>query len=99
MGRLQRTQVLFEPEQHEALAEIAEEEGRSISGLVREIVRHHLAERSEQARRLNALKAIERLVEIRSELQEEHGIFAGDPLSEVRAEWGEDVERNWRGES
>lgn len=99
MSTLYRAQLLLESEQHQALAEIAEQEGRSISDLVREVVRHYLAERSEQARTLNALQAIERLAQIRAELQEEHGIFQGDLLAEVRAEWEGDVERIWRGEA
>lgn len=99
MGTLYRAQLLLEPEQHQALAEIAEQEGRSISDLVREIVGHHLAERSQQAQTLSALQAIERLTQIRAELQAEHGILQGDLLAEARAEWEEDVERIWRGDS
>ncbi|HKP51093.1 MAG TPA: ribbon-helix-helix protein, CopG family [Chloroflexia bacterium] len=36
--RLYRTQILLEPEQHKALAELAKREGRSISDVVREIL-------------------------------------------------------------
>ena len=99
MSTLHRAQLLLESEQHEALAEIAEQEGRSISDLVREIVRRHLGERAREAQILTALQAIERLTQIRARLQEEHGIYQGDPLAEVRAEWEEDVERVWRGEA
>jgi predicted DNA-binding protein len=99
MGNLHRAQLLLEPEQHEALAEIAEQEGRSISDLVREIVRQHLAERDEQARRLSALHAIEELSQIRARLQEQRGIYHGDPLAEVRADWEEGIEQIWRGEA
>lgn len=99
MSTLHRAQLLLESEQHQALAEIAEQEGRSISDLVREIVGQHLAERRQQAQQLNALQAIERLIEIRTRLQEEHGMFQGDLLAEARAAWEEDVERIWRGEA
>ena len=99
MSTLHRAQVLLESEQHQALVEIAEQEGRSISDLVREIVRQHLAERSQQAQQLTALQAIERLSQIRARLQEEHGLYQGDPLAEVRAEWEEDVERTWQGDA
>ena len=99
MSTLHRAQLLLESEQHQALAEIAEQEGRSISDLVREIVRQHLAERSQQAQQLTALQAIERLSQIRARLQEEHGLYQGDPLAEVRAEWEEDVERTWQGDA
>jgi hypothetical protein len=99
MSTLHRTQLLLEAEQYEALAEFAEQEGRSISDLVREIVRRHLAERDQEAQMLASLQAIERLTQIRAGLQEAHGIYQGDPLAEVRAEWGEDIERIWRGEA
>ena len=99
MSTLHRAQLLLESEQHEALAEIAEQEGRSISDLVREIVRRHLVERDREAQILAALQAIERLTEIREGLREEHGMYQGDPLAEVRSDWEEDVERVWRGEA
>ena len=97
MSTLHRAQLLLESEQHEALAEIAEKEGRSISDLVREIVRQHLAERVQEAESLRALQAIEELAQIRARLQEERGIYKGDPLAEVRAEWDKDAERISRG--
>lgn len=98
MGSLHPAQLLLESEQHQALAEIAEQEGRSVSDLVREIVRQYLAERHRQAQQLAALQAIERLTQIRVGLAEEYGLLEGDPLAEARAEWEEDVERIWRGE-
>ena len=99
MSALHRAQLLLESEQHQALAKIAEQEGRSISDLVREIVRQHLAERREQAQQLTTLEAIERLIQIRARLQEEYGMYRGDLLAEVRAEWEEDVERTWQGDA
>lgn len=98
MSTLHRAQLLLESEQHKALAEIARQEGRSISDLVREIVRQHLAERRQQAQQLTAVQAIERLAQIRERLQEEYGMYQGDLLTEVRAEWEEDVERAWQGD-
>jgi len=99
MGNMHRAQLLLEPEQHEALAEIAGREGRSISDLVREIVRQHLAERDEEGKKQAALEAIEELSGIRSRVREERGIYPGDPLAEVRAEWEENVGELWRGEA
>jgi hypothetical protein len=99
MDRLHRTQLLLESEQHEALARIAEEEGRSISDLMREIVRQHLAEREKETEVRDALQAIEDLTKIRARIREEHGVYQGDLLAEVRAEREEDVERTWRQES
>jgi len=40
-----RTQILLEPEQHEALAEIARREKRSLSDVVREMLQKQLEER------------------------------------------------------
>lgn len=99
MSTLHRAQLLLEPEQHAALARIAEREGRSISNLVREIVGQHLAQRDDEARKLTALQAIEELTQMRTMLREQHGPYRGDPVAEVRAEWEEDVERLWRGEA
>jgi predicted DNA-binding protein len=99
MGNMHRAQLLLEPEQHEALAEISEQEGRSISELVREIVRQYLAERDEETRKRAALEAIEELSRIRSRVREQHGIYPGEPLAEVRAEREEKVAELWRGEA
>lgn len=93
MGTLHRAQLLLESEQHQALAEIAEQEGRSISDLVREIVGKHRTERTQEAQLASALQAIARLSQIRATLREEQGIYRTDPLAEVRAEWEEDIER------
>jgi Arc/MetJ-type ribon-helix-helix transcriptional regulator len=98
MSTMHRAQILLESEQHEALAAIAHGEGRSISELVREIVRQHLAERDDQAQRLGELRALEGLVRIRKGVQEARGVYQGDLLAEVRAEREEDLERMWRGE-
>jgi predicted CopG family antitoxin len=40
-----RTQILIEPEQHKALAEIARREKRSLSDVVREMLQEQLEER------------------------------------------------------
>ena len=98
MSALHRAQLLLESGQYAALAEIAEKEGRSISNLVREIVRQHLDKRAEETQAATALQAIERLTQIRTAVREEHGIYQGDLLAEVRREWEQDVERAWRGE-
>jgi len=99
MGTFYRAQLLLEPEQHRALTEIAGREGRSVSDLVREIVRQHLVERDRDARKQREMQAIEALAQIRKRLQEEHGVYQGDPLAEVRAEREEEMARIWRGEA
>ena len=42
---LYRTEILLEPAQHQALAEIAQREGRTISDIAREMIGEKLAER------------------------------------------------------
>ncbi len=99
MSTLCRAQLLLESEQHEALAEIAQQEGRSISELVREIIRQHLIARDKEAIRRQELQAIEELAQICARLKEEHGVYPSDLLAEVRAEREEEMERLWRGEA
>jgi len=99
MSTLYRTQLLLESEQHQALAEIAQREGRSISELVREILREHLVERDQKARKEQELRALEGLTRIRERLQHEYGVYRGDLLGEARAEREEEIERTWQGEA
>jgi hypothetical protein len=49
-----RTQILLEPEQHEALAQIARREKRSLSDLVREMLQQQLEERKKLSMELAA---------------------------------------------
>ena len=95
MNTLYRAQILLEPEQHRTLTAIAQREGRSISDLVREIVRQHLAEREQADRQQAEMQAIQELTQIRKQLQEQHGVYKVDLLTEVRAEREQDVERVW----
>jgi hypothetical protein len=77
--RLYRTQVLLEPAQHRALAAIARVEGRSLSDVLREMIREQLARRREarEAELRRDLAVLERIREHREEILREHG---GRPL-------------------
>jgi predicted CopG family antitoxin len=44
-----RTQILLEPEQHKILTEIARQEKRSLSDVIREMIDKQVAERKQQA--------------------------------------------------
>jgi hypothetical protein len=44
-----RTQILLEPEQHKFLTEIARQEKRSLSDVIREMVDHQIAKRKQMA--------------------------------------------------
>jgi predicted CopG family antitoxin len=48
MGTMYRTQILIEQEQHEALRNIARHEKRSLSDVIREMVRKQLEDRKKQ---------------------------------------------------
>ena len=98
MSTLYRAQILLEQEQHQALSELAAQEGRSISELVREIIRNHLAEQDREARLRREMKALDALTHIRHQIAEQHGVYQGDFLAEAREEREEDIERVWRGE-
>lgn len=63
--RLQRTQILLEPRQHEALKEMARSEKRSLSEMVRILVQREMELRSQVAnevlrQRLDALERVAR---------------------------------------
>ena len=63
-NRMHRTQILIEPELHEALAEIAQLEKRSVSDLIREMLDAQLKQRKQgvltkQKQRLDALARIQ----------------------------------------
>jgi hypothetical protein len=62
-SRMQRTQILLEPDQHRALSDLARAEGRSLSDIVREIVRAQLAQRTHEqsARRQRQLASLEQI--------------------------------------
>jgi metal-responsive CopG/Arc/MetJ family transcriptional regulator len=98
MGTLYRTQILLEQEQHDALKEIAREEGLSISEVVRGLVRQYLIEQEQDTQRQRELQALENLADIRAQIREQHGVYQGDLLAQVRAERENDVERVWQGE-
>ena len=98
MGNYYRAQILLEPEQHRALAELAKREGRSISDLVRESVQVYLAERDRETQRERRMRALDALTEMRERIQAEHGILLFDPVAEMRDERDRDNDRVWKGE-
>ncbi len=76
---MQRTQILLEPEQYRALVELARLEGRSLSELLRELVRDYLAQRDQAADMIRArqMAALERIRQHRQAVLERRG---GVPL-------------------
>jgi Arc/MetJ-type ribon-helix-helix transcriptional regulator len=94
-----RAQILLEPEQHTALAEIAQSENRSISDLVREILRQWLEMQGDRQIWDQRMDALDRLTQIRERIQGQYGVYEGDLLGEARLERDEDMDRVWRGEA
>ncbi len=81
-----RAQILLEKEQHEALQRIAEDDRRSLSELMREIVRAYLA-KSERERQLERdLAVLDELDKIRERGAARYGVYEGDLIAEIRAE-------------
>jgi metal-responsive CopG/Arc/MetJ family transcriptional regulator len=77
-GQKYRAQILLEPEQHKKLAEIAANEGRSVSDVVREAVAKYVLTKSHEdqwERRRRGLEIIrqhrEQMLEIREERDNE----------------------------
>ncbi len=96
--KLHRAQILLEPEQYRTLAELASQEGSSISGLVREAVGQYLTARDEDVQKLLREEALEGLRLIREKIEAEYGVYPGDPVAEVRAERERQREETWSDE-
>ncbi len=69
--RMHRTQILIEPEQHKALSDLAEAERKSISELIREIIRKHLDNQSGEVRWRNRDKTLQRARKLRNSILDE----------------------------
>ena len=85
-GGLYRTQILLEKKQHAMLAALAQQENRSLSDKVREIISRYLAEQDAEAQLNRELNALGNLKRIREQTTLVYGVYAGDPIAETRAE-------------
>jgi hypothetical protein len=75
--RMHRTQILIEPEQHAKLTNLAREQNRSVSEIIREVVGQYLADRAEVVRWHGRLQGLERARKLRKAIREERG---GKPI-------------------
>ena len=75
---LQRMQILLEDTQRTRLELLAQESGRSMSELIRNIMDGYLAKELEQSKTQKALAALDALAEIRAEVKRKHGVFPAD---------------------
>jgi predicted DNA-binding ribbon-helix-helix protein len=95
VGQKHRTRVLLEREQYNALVEIAHQEQRSISDLVRGIVSQYLRERGRETERQHAVRALESLTNLRTEIEQRSGVYQGDVVAETWAERDEQAGLVW----
>ncbi len=93
---MHRAQILLEREQHRALVEIAHRESRSMSDVVREIVRAYLEAREGDDFWRRRATALQRLEQLREAAGERYGVYCGDLVEEIREEREADAARVWR---
>jgi Arc/MetJ-type ribon-helix-helix transcriptional regulator len=99
MGRLYRTQILLEPNQHQALADIAQEKESSISELVREAVQTWLESYQTENALQHRLEAIEKIRKHHQEIIDSRGgdllqFNAVGVLHQIREERGDELLTN-----
>ena len=83
-GQKHRTQILLESIQHKALVEIAEQEERSLSDLMRSIIQEYLEMRKNDIKQRQAMEAIDTLNTLRTRVQERVGVYQSNFIAEVR---------------
>lgn len=96
MGTLYRAQILLEPGQHKRLGELAKRDGRSISEIMREIVQVYLAEQDQEAQLARELKALEKLEEFRSVIEQQRGSLDDAILEEAREKRDQQLSFLWK---
>lgn len=95
MTNLVRVQIMLEKSDQAQLQELAHEQGKSVSAILRHLVRRYLEEQrqaeSEQFRRTLA-----KVREIRERNAAQYGVYEGDILRDVREEYEQEQEEKWR---
>jgi metal-responsive CopG/Arc/MetJ family transcriptional regulator len=92
MGNLYRAQILIEQEQHRTLVEMAENQDKSVSQIVREILQRYLQEFERENQLKQEMSALEQLISTRNQLQQQFGFLNEDLLEEVREERQQELE-------
>ncbi|MGD2048739.1 MAG: hypothetical protein PVH03_04565 [Chloroflexota bacterium] len=92
MGNLYRAQILIEQEQHRTLVEMAENQDKSVSQIVREILQRYLREFERENQLKQEMSALEQLISTRNQLQQQFGFLNEDLLEEVREERQQELE-------
>lgn len=94
-----RAQILLEPDQHQALSEIADQRQQSISHVVREIVQNYLVERDLDEQQRQEIQAIQALAELRRSIQTQRGLVTEDLLAEARQERSLELDQRGEGQA
>ncbi|HLF89630.1 MAG TPA: ribbon-helix-helix protein, CopG family [Anaerolineales bacterium] len=94
---MHRTQLLLKPTQYQALRTLAQQEQRSISEIVREILDQYLEENDQRTRWVRRSQALQRLSVLRARVQKRTGVYTGDLVAGAREERDEDLARIWQG--
>jgi hypothetical protein len=94
MSQKYRAQILLEPEQHQALQQIARREGRSLSDVAREVIQVGLDARQHDSEEIwnKRKQAMQKLRQIREAVLQAHGIYEGNLVAEARARREEQTE-------
>lgn len=96
MGKqLMRAQVLLDSEDFQRLRAMAQEQGNSLSEIVREAVLRFLEEQ-ERLKQEEFLKTLEDMRQIREKNASRYGTYHGDLVNEVRREREREIEDVWQ---
>jgi predicted SpoU family rRNA methylase len=93
--QLLRAQVMLEPEDYERLLSLANEQKKSLSETIREVVLRYLDELERQEQE-QFRKSLEELRRIREENAARYGVYQGDLINEVREERERQMEDVWK---
>ncbi len=94
MAELIRVQVMLDKSDQVELHEIAKEQGKSVSEILRELVRRYLEEQR-RAEREQFRRTLAKLREIRERTAAEYGVYEGNILVDVREEYEREQEEKW----
>lgn len=95
MATKYRAQILLEPDQKQSLTRLAEEQGRSVSDLVRQAVQEFLDDETQVARRGRREAAFEDIARLREQIRSRHGVLGVDLVRETREERQAQLDHIW----
>ncbi len=94
MAELIRVQVMLDKNDQARLQETAREQGKSMSEILRELVRRYLEEQR-QTEKEQFRRTLAKVREIRERTVAQYGMYEGDIMREVREEHEREQEEKW----